>query len=176
MTYREMSGNLFTAGLPAIGHGCNTAGSMSGGIARQVRDRWPDLYAEYAQLCRTGQFRLGSFQVVDVGDILVYNLATQRNPGPDASLEAIRSAVAAALYDVAQRGIGELGVPRLGAGIGGLEWRAVEAVLRDCARASPVDLIVVALPRPSHNVLMHERGRPRRFTFVLPRRHAGGGE
>ncbi|MFW5471053.1 macro domain-containing protein [Knoellia sp. CPCC 206435] len=145
--YTEATGDLLTLGLPAIGHGCNTAGSMAGGIARQVQERWPQLHSEYAQLCRDRQFPLGSFHVVDVGEVLVYNVATQRNPGQDAYLGAISSAVAGALQDLECRGITTLGLPRLGAGIGGLQWSAVQAVLRALAASSPVDLVVVTQPR-----------------------------
>ncbi|WP_076259245.1 macro domain-containing protein [Intrasporangium flavum] len=147
MAYTELTGDLLTVDLPAIGHGCNTAGSMAGGIARQVRDRWPQLYAEYAQRCATGRFALGSFHAVDVGDKLVYNLGTQARPGRNADLDAIESAVSAVLDDLTRRGIPALGLPRLGAGIGGLPWREVEASLRRMAMDSPVQLVVVTQPR-----------------------------
>ena len=149
MPYTETTGDLLTLGLPAIGHGCNTAGSMAGGIARQVQYRWPQLYDDYARACRCGTFQLGTFQVVDVGGMLVYNLATQMNPGRAARLDAIESAVGQALQDLGRRGISKLGVPRVGAGIGGLAWADVKAVLRDLAQAHPVDLVVVSLPRPA---------------------------
>lgn len=141
-----MTGDLLTLGLSAIGHGCNTAGSMAGGIARQVKDRWPRLHLDYTAACQARTFRLGTFQVVDVGGMLVYNLATQVNPGSDARLDAIESAVAAALRDLGRRGVTQLGVPKLGAGIGGLPWADVRTVLRNLAQASQVDLVVVNLP------------------------------
>lgn len=40
----------------------------------------------------------------------------------------------------------ELGLPRVGAGIGGLEWADVREVLREVAAASPAELLVVELP------------------------------
>ncbi len=147
MTYTELTGDLLTVDLPAIGHGCNTAGSMAGGIARQVRDRWPQLYAEYVQRCATGRFPLGSFHAVEVGGKLVYNLATQARPGRNADLGAIESAVSAALDDLTRRGLAALGLPRLGTGIGGLAWPDVEATLRRIAMDSPVQLVVVTQPR-----------------------------
>lgn len=143
MSYFEIEGDLLQLGLPAIGHGCNTAGSMAGGIARQVHRTWPVVYDEYAAACRAGAFRLGSYQVVDVGNLLVYNLATQSSPGPDARLSAIRSAVSAALVDVEERGIDEFGLPRLGSGIGGLRWSAVKDLLEGLGRHTAVRLVIV---------------------------------
>jgi O-acetyl-ADP-ribose deacetylase (regulator of RNase III) len=147
MSYTEMTGDLFELGLPAIGHGCNTQGSMAGGIAREVKRRWPDCYDEYARLCRDGRFPLGGFHVWEGDGLVVYNLATQVRPGADARLDAIRQSVAAALADAQARGIERLGVPRIGAGIGGLDWTDVRRFLRDVATESPVELVVVDLPR-----------------------------
>ena len=104
MSYTQTTGDLLTLGLPAIGHGCNTRGSMAGGIARQVESRWPTVYAEYDAACRAGTFRLGSFQCVDVGGMVVYNLATQVDPGRDARIDAISSAVRGALHHAAELG------------------------------------------------------------------------
>ena len=52
-----------------------------------------------------------------------------------------------ALADAESLGLSALGVPKLGAGIGGLEWSDVRDVLREAGEASPVELTVVKLPR-----------------------------
>jgi O-acetyl-ADP-ribose deacetylase (regulator of RNase III) len=143
MPYTEVTGDLFAQGLPAIGHGCNCVGSMGAGIAAEFGRRWPEMYAAYRARCEAGTFRPGGFFAWDAGDVVVYNLATQPSPGPSARVEAIGASVGAALADAASRGIARLGVPRLGAGIGGLAWPDVERVLRPVAEASDVDLVVV---------------------------------
>lgn len=143
MTYREVVGDLFEVGLPAVGHGCNVVGSMGGGVAKVVRQRFPDLYAQYVLDCASGALALGSFTFWQAPDVLIYNLGTQPLPGSNADLDAISRSVTVALADVAERGIRSLGLPRLGAGIGGLEWPDVKSVLRDAAAGSTVDLVVV---------------------------------
>lgn len=146
MSYTETTGDLFELDLPAIAHGCNTGGSMAGGIAREVKRRWPDCYAEYARLCREGHFPLGGFHAWEGEGLVVYNLATQVRPGADARLEAIREAVTGALADAEARAVSRLGVPRIGAGIGGLDWADVRGVLREVADRSTVELVVVERP------------------------------
>lgn len=139
---RTLNGDLLDQ--PAFGHGCNIAGSMGGGVARQVRDRYPDLHDEYLDRCREGRFPLGSaWAWTSESGQVVYNLATQVHPGPDARLETVRSSVTDLLREAAQRGVDEVGLPRLGAGIGGLEWHDVLAVLEELDAASPVGLVVV---------------------------------
>jgi len=142
---RHVEGDLFGLRLPALAHGCNCAGSMAGGIARAFRALDEQMYQEYRRLCRQREFRLGGFLrwTLDDGTV-VYNLATQQRPGPDARLDAIGTSVQAMLRDAEQQGIPEVGVPHLGAGIGGLDWPDVREVLEQSGAASPVLLTVVA--------------------------------
>ena len=146
MSLTAVTGDLFGLDLPALGHGCNCAGAMGAGIATEFRRRWPEMYVAYRSLCRSGAFRLGDVFPWDGGDVVVYNLATQPVPGPSATLRAIRKAVGRALADAEARGIARVGVPRIGAGLGGLAWGDVEAALRTAGEASPVELVAVSRP------------------------------
>lgn len=145
MGVRHVEGDLFNLGLPALGHGCNCAGSMSGGIAVAFRAKSEQMYDEYRRLCATRELRPGGFfrWTLDDGTV-VYNLATQQRPGRDARLPAIETSVRAMLADAEDHGIPEVGVPHLGAGIGGLEWADVRRVLEEVGSESPVMLTIVA--------------------------------
>lgn len=146
-TYTAITGDLFDSGLPAIGHGCNCLGMMNAGIAKQFRRRYPDMHWKYWLLCSNGLFTLGQIFVWEQpGGPVIYNLATQPVPGPTARLRAIETSVRAALADAAERRIPQLGIPRIGAGIGGLNWLDVSSTLEVVAAESPVELVVVTLP------------------------------
>ncbi|MBB2903525.1 O-acetyl-ADP-ribose deacetylase (regulator of RNase III) [Kineococcus radiotolerans] len=147
MPTTHATGDLFALDLPALAHGCNTRGSMAGGIARRFADRWPPMEQEYRRRCRAGEFRLGEVMrcVTDEG-IVIYNLATQVERGADARLDAIEATVRAALADAAHRGLDRLGVPRLGAGMGGLGWTDVREVLERAGQESAVELVVITRP------------------------------
>lgn len=146
MPLLEIVGDLFEAELAAIGHGCNTSGIMGAGIATEFKRRYPEMFQEYRRRCSAGEFRLGEVFVWEGTDRVIYNLATQPRPGPSATLGAIRESVSSALVDATRRSIEAVGVPRLGAGLGGLAWDDVLEVLDDVGSSSPVDLIVVSLP------------------------------
>ncbi len=124
------------------------AGAGSGKTKSLVdRVRTPDMYAEYVDRCSRRQFKLGDMFVWEAPEFVVYNLATQKRPGSDARLEAVDSTVRAALADAAERGLATLGVPHIGAGIGGLSWPVVSEVFRSAAEESEVDLVAVSQPR-----------------------------
>lgn len=146
MTFTMVTGDLFQLGLPAIGHGCNCVGAMGAGIAVEFRRRFPDMYEQYRELCAKGDFQLGDIFVWEAPGVVVYNLATQPIPQPSATLDAIDTSIRAALADAASRGLPRLGVPRIGAGLGGLTWVDVAEVLANAGEESPVELVAVSLP------------------------------
>lgn len=127
-------GDLFHPdwGLDAIGHGCNALGMMGAGIALEIKRRFPEAYRVYARECREGTPTLGSFTwarnpIWVVGH--VYNIITQPALGACASSEAITKGVKAVIIDAATRGIQRLGLPLLGAGIGGLRQEESEQAI-----------------------------------------------
>jgi O-acetyl-ADP-ribose deacetylase (regulator of RNase III) len=141
-----VTGDVFELGLPAVGHGCNCAGAMGAGIAKEFKRRYPEMYREYRKRCQGGQFRLGDIFVWQTDGLVIYNLAIQPVPRPSATLDAIDSSARAALADAEQRELPRLGLPRIGAGLGGLAWPDVAVVLEAAAADCSVDLVVVSLP------------------------------
>ena len=140
-------GDLFaTPGLTALAHGCNCEGAMGKGIAVAFRERWPEMYAAYRQRCRDGRFGLGDVFLWELDGVSVFNLGTQetwRRAGRDrAELPAIRRAVAEMIRLAEARGLAEIALPRIGAGLGGLDWAEVRALLEELAAETPVRLLV----------------------------------
>lgn len=148
---REVEGDLFTSDLDALAHGCNCVGAMGGGIAVEFKRNWPTMYAEYRRRCLTAEFNLGDVYTYTEpshghGSVTIFNLATQILPGANANLYAIRLAVYTALEEAKALGITAIGIPRIGAGIGGLDWEEVKVMLHDAADNHAVDLIIYTLP------------------------------
>lgn len=151
MTVEYRTGDLFTQGFTAYAHGVNCRGLMGAGIAREFRRRWPGMHNQYAYLCARYRLQLGEVfkwqrHDAEADNTIIYSLATQDRPGRHASLDAVRQTVTWMVDDAEAHGVPEIGLPRIGAGIGGLAWSDVSAVLDDVAGASPVRLVVVSLP------------------------------
>ena len=124
----ERTGDLFSTECPALGHGVNTLGSMGAGIAVEFRRRWPAMYDAYREECRSGRLQPGGIFVYQAPDRLIVNLATQRRVGRGAArLEWVRQAA----HATAQLSVAGLALPRIGAGLGGLRWADVRAVLEE---------------------------------------------
>ncbi|MGM7645738.1 macro domain-containing protein [Nocardia sp. JW2] len=139
-------GNLFAAtDLDAVGHGCNCAGAMGRGIATEFKRRWPEMYEEYRVRCRDGRLTPGSVFVWQCDDVTVYNLGTQAHWRGKATLPAIVSSVGAMLAHADEADLRRIGVPRIGAGLGGLEWSDVEGAIMPVIESHDVEVVVFGL-------------------------------
>jgi len=126
--------DLFDAGkFDVIVHGCNLQQDMSGGIAAQIAKRYPhaaavdELYGPFAKL---GGFTVAFRDDDNLMGGTIINLYTQVYPGRDARLYAIAKGFRwlkkwTDRLDKKPR----IGIPQIGAGIGGLEWSDVELIL-----------------------------------------------
>jgi O-acetyl-ADP-ribose deacetylase (regulator of RNase III) len=141
-------GDLFnTEGIRAYAHGCNCAGAMDAGVAVAFKKRWPRMFEEYAARCADGRFHLGdvfawSEDEPDGSSVVVYNLATQEHWKKKAKLPALTQALRKAVEMAARAGVERIGLPRIGAGLGGLDWPRVKSVLGVVGGETPVTLVV----------------------------------
>ncbi|HZU96416.1 MAG TPA: macro domain-containing protein [Planctomycetota bacterium] len=143
MTIEWTEGDLFAASdLPALAHGCNCAGSMGAGIAVEFRRRWPDMFEEYRALCESGRFQPGDVFLWEAPDRTIFNLGTQKTWRTKATLVAIESSVAKMCELADSKRIARVGLPRIGAGLGGLEWDDVREVIGRVASTAKVKLVV----------------------------------
>lgn len=109
-----------------IAHGCNASGGFGSGVAGAIKNRWPEVAAEYHRQYAAGACQLGTAHIVNINDgLYVANMITQQNCGYDGAVYADLAAIeatmeyAAALSDVYAL---PLYVPKIGCGLGGLDF------------------------------------------------------
>ncbi|HEY8020905.1 MAG TPA: macro domain-containing protein, partial [Thermoanaerobaculia bacterium] len=112
------------------------------GIAIEFKRRWPRMFDEYAARCADGRFGLGDVFPWTEGDTTVYNLGTQQHWRKKAQLPALAKALRKMVELATHAGIPEIGLPRIGAGLGGLDWMRVKRVLTEVGAETPVKLTV----------------------------------
>lgn len=143
MPIELVKGDIFeTPGIVAYAHGVDCAGEMSAGIAGQFKKRWPAMFAEYHALCKAGRLGLGEVFPWIGEDVTIYNLAIQRHWREKAKVAALSAALRKTVSLATASGITRIGAPRLGAGLGGLEWLRVRRILDDVGAETPVTIVV----------------------------------
>jgi O-acetyl-ADP-ribose deacetylase (regulator of RNase III) len=152
MPAKFVSGNLFTyPGLEALAHGCNCMGMMGKGIALEFKNKFPAMFREYRDLCNQKRFHLGCVFTwrADSG-LVIFNLATQQAPRVQADLQAIEQSVARMLKKSEALSITTIGLPRIGAGLGGADWEDIKRLLILVGDSTGINLVVVEQYLPSY--------------------------
>jgi O-acetyl-ADP-ribose deacetylase (regulator of RNase III) len=135
MPITTVSGDIFMnrRNAQAIAHGCNCQGSMGAGVAKGLRERYPEMFAEYRRMCKAEPraFNLGDAWMWRApGGLVIFNLGTQeRFWHARASYEAIETAFRNMKQQADTNGIGSIAIPRIGTGYGGLSWKKVRAIV-----------------------------------------------
>jgi O-acetyl-ADP-ribose deacetylase (regulator of RNase III) len=144
VTYIEF-GNIFKIeGVENYAHGCNCAGAMGKGIAVQFKEKFPEMYKRYKNMCSTGQFNLGDVFAYNYGNGFVFNLGTQATWLTKATIKAIEQSLKKMLQFAAENRVKNIALPKIGAGLGGLKWESVKALINEIAIEYPdINLYVV---------------------------------
>jgi O-acetyl-ADP-ribose deacetylase (regulator of RNase III) len=136
-------GDLFaTADVHAYAQGCNCAGAMGAGIAIEFKRRWPRMFEEYRARCADGRFGLGDVFPWTEGDHTVFNLAVQEHWKKKAQIPALVRSLGKMCELAAHAGLSKVGLPRIGAGLGGLDWTRVKKVITEVGAKTDVTLVV----------------------------------
>jgi O-acetyl-ADP-ribose deacetylase (regulator of RNase III) len=134
----EQEGDLTHAGHGIIVQGCNAQGVMGSGVAKAIRERWPQVFDVYRKTYEDKGLRLGQTVWVKVQDspvLMIANSITQQFYGRDQTVryvdyEAVRTCfrevgAAARKHDMAVH------YPKIGAGLGNGEWGVIERIIKE---------------------------------------------
>lgn len=126
-----IKGNLITlhkqGEFDLIAHGCNCFNIMGGGIAAQIKSSFPSAFiADESFFIIKGNInRLGCFSYSILDNVA--NLYTQFLLGPNADLTAISLSLHKINHIFRDK---HIGLPKIGCGIGGLNWEDVEPIIK----------------------------------------------
>jgi O-acetyl-ADP-ribose deacetylase (regulator of RNase III) len=135
---RQVNGNMLSTRLPALAHGVNTQGVMGSGVAKVIRDFYPQVFGPYASACASKVLETGGMLPVKVTeDRWVFNLASQDLPGAHARMDWLEDSLDATFAFCEEESVEGFAIPRIGAGIGGLDWNDVLPLLLTKAAAHP---------------------------------------
>jgi len=132
-----VDGDILEAKEDIICHSCNCQGVMGGGIAKQVKEKYPDVYRQYKTLCDRTESKelLGLAQLLgcDNGKIIA-NLFGQENYGRNGQYtdyDALRKAFTS-IYERATNHKESVAIPWLiGCSLGGGNWEIVYKIIEE---------------------------------------------
>ena len=138
-----VKGNLLDSDCDYICHQVNCQGVMRSGIAKQIRERWPEVYEKYrkeynfwtVQMGRS-ESPLGNIDIARINNSnqSVINMYTQRRYGYDGTRFTSYDAFAYALKLIKTYipNDATIGFPKnIGCGLGGGNWKVISALIEE---------------------------------------------
>lgn len=120
-------GDVLASDMDVVMHGCNCKLTMGAGIARQIKEQFPNAYDADIKTESGDRSKLGHYIIATQNGKTIINGYTQFNPGKDVDYQAIRSVMK---LIKSKLGISvTIGMPRIGCGIAGGDWNIVEKIL-----------------------------------------------
>ena len=131
-----------------IVHGCNCSCTMGAGIAKGIKAAFPAAFAADPATARGDRAKLGSctFAKIDRNGspLIVVNACTQfdyRGSGPKVDYDAVRSCFR---WIRRQHSGKRIGLPKIGAGLAGGDWKRIAAIIEEELAGEDVTLVEFA--------------------------------
>ena len=143
-TIQVVEGNLLESDVDIIVHQVNCHGVMGAGIAKQIREKFPNTYLHYHRLCQNSDpmnligHNLYTPESLNGKRIIIANIFGQNGFGANRqhtdyeALDSCFALLASAANDLKARGLpNTIGLPyNIGCGLGGGDWKIVSNILR----------------------------------------------
>lgn len=131
---QEIKGNLLEVERGIIVHGCNAQGVMGSGVAKQIKEKYPQAYDVYKAFYDTKSLLLGNAVIVYVKKSLwVANGITQKYYGYNPAIKYINYDAVEGVFEQV-REFNEpynlpICFPKIGAGLGGGNWKIISTII-----------------------------------------------
>lgn len=147
MDIEYVTGNLLDTPHRLILHGCNARGVMGSGVAKAIRNNYPEAYDRYFDRHLSKGLRLGEVIFAPSRDKLIANGITQENYGRDGkqyvSYRAINNVMETVNDFASEINCSHVAMPLIGAGLGGGSWRTIAGIIEiKCQNVIPVIYIL----------------------------------
>ena len=131
MIVERPGADLFDLDADALVNPVNSVGVSGKGLAKEFKDRWPEIYSVYRTICLSGLLDLGQLFVAEnhFGGPWVVHFPTKRHWRESSPLWAIESGLAELRKQIENRAWETVGLPAIGCGYGGLAWSDVRTLI-----------------------------------------------
>lgn len=148
----HIAGDLLKTNVQVKVHQVNCYGVMGAGIAKQIKQQYPDVFSIYKKYCNahTPADLIGHIQVIPIhnGNTYICNLFRQKGYGfqkVQTDYLAFRTAVKELVSYMKKEGLTSVGCPKyIGCGLAGGDWNIVYGIIeRHFGSESNIHCVIV---------------------------------
>lgn len=140
LTYRRTS--LLESTAQTVVNTVNCVGVMGKGVALAFKEREPDMFAAYKEICDQKLLQPGTLWLWKKSTPWVLNFPTKIHWRYPSKLEWIEAGLAKFVAAYQEQGIREISFPRLGCGNGGLDWKMVKPLMETYLSKLPIEIYI----------------------------------
>jgi O-acetyl-ADP-ribose deacetylase (regulator of RNase III) len=142
-------GNILNFAEDCIAHGCNCQKTMGSGVARALRDKWPEIYRADETFPFSALNKLGKFSEAKLSNgKTCFNIYSQldyrgRYEGrTDLDYVALEKGLESVFRTMKARGLKSIALPRIGCGLAGGNWTIVSEMIERMSDNFEIDAII----------------------------------
>ncbi len=143
--FKALIGDMFNSDAQTLVNTVNCVGIMGKGVALKFKERFPEMFQDYARRCERKALKLGEPYVYeDKSGVKILNFPTKDHWRSASRLNDIERGLTYLADHYERWGIKSISMPPLGCGNGGLEWSEVGPLLYQKLYGLPIDIEVFA--------------------------------
>lgn len=122
-------GNIFESSAQVIVNPVNCVGVMGAGLAKQFKERYPNSFQKYQIACRAALLEPGKLMICRENGKRILMFPTKVHWKDPSQLVYIEQGLTKLASEYQVRGIHSIAIPRIGCGLGGLDWDEVKPMI-----------------------------------------------
>lgn len=142
---KYIKGNIFDSTSQCIINPVNTVGVMGAGLALQFKIRYPEMFYWYKTLCDDNSFKIGNllFWTAPIDNKIICCFPTKEHYKNKSKLDYIDIGLREVRKTFPLYGIQSVALPKLGCGLGGLDFdNQVKPLIEKHLKDSGLDITV----------------------------------
>ena len=138
-----LASDLFQSPAQVLVNAVNTVGAMGKGIALKFKRKYPEMFTQYQAMCQQGEFGIGQLWLYKSPQKWVLNFPTKRDWRDKSRIEYVETGLTQFVKTYEAESITSISFPRLGCGLGGLNWEnEVRPLMEHYLNPLPIEVII----------------------------------
>ena len=136
------NGDIFTSSCDFLINPVNTVGVMGKGLALEFKKRFPRNFQVYQKCCKNSSFVVGKLLVVPENKKAIINFPTKVHWKDNSKIDYIELGLEKLKVAVQRYNIKSIAFPKIGCGLGNLDWNDVFPLIENFSNAINQDILI----------------------------------